>query len=338
MVVAYKNRRRDRGITFLGRQRKKTSRRRRPFFEILERRLMLTDVSGAVEGVWDLEGSPYRLVGNTTVEEGKTLTIEPGVQVTTSLYGGYYTYIYDFTVDGTLNVADASFTDYTELIVRDGGTLNMTEATLSGGNVSRGNSRVEFRAGASGQMTDSTFNIPVHQYSGSKASPLVSFSDNTFTDAYPVYTYGALVEEFYDNVFHSSGGRSRFVIQGGTLTEDSAWEVVGTASRYLINDHFTVASGTTLSIGENAEVWTSRYSSGVLYSNSRIYRFDVRGTVNATGAAFVGYTDLNVREGGTLNLTDTTVSGGDVRYEDSSVEFRAGSMGQESSIRSSCYP
>jgi hypothetical protein len=76
-------------------------------FEPLEPRLMLaTDVSGPVEGVWNLAGSPYRLVGDTTVEQGKTLTIEPEVQVTTKLFN-YDRNIYDFTIDGTLNVTDA---------------------------------------------------------------------------------------------------------------------------------------------------------------------------------------------------------------------------------------
>jgi hypothetical protein len=60
---------------------------------------------------------------------------------------------------------------------------------------------------------------------------------------HPVFTYGALVEEFtYDNTFNHAGGTSSITIQGGILTEDSAWQVAGTASRYVIADHFTVGS------------------------------------------------------------------------------------------------
>jgi hypothetical protein len=93
-------------------------------------------------------------------------------------------------------------------------------------------------------ITGSTFNIPVYQYSGTKASPLVSFSGNTFTTATPVFTYGALVEDFTDdNTFNHAGGTSSITIQGGILTEDSAWQVAGTASRYVIADHFTVGVG-----------------------------------------------------------------------------------------------
>ena len=52
-----------------------------------------------------------------------------------------------------------------------------------------------------GAITTSTFNVPVYHKSGTKAVPLVSFSGNLFQTTNPVYTYGALVEEFYDNTF-----------------------------------------------------------------------------------------------------------------------------------------
>ena len=40
-----------------------------------------TPVSGYVSGTWDLEGSPYIVVGGLLVDSGDTLTIEPGVTV-----------------------------------------------------------------------------------------------------------------------------------------------------------------------------------------------------------------------------------------------------------------
>ncbi|HEC04537.1 MAG TPA: right-handed parallel beta-helix repeat-containing protein, partial [Phycisphaerales bacterium] len=40
-----------------------------------------TEVEGEVSGVWDTDGSPYILVGNATVPEDESLTIEPGVVV-----------------------------------------------------------------------------------------------------------------------------------------------------------------------------------------------------------------------------------------------------------------
>ncbi len=70
------------------------------------------------------------------------------------------------------------------------------------------------------------------------------------------------------------------------------------------------------------EVHSKRYS-----SNDLIYDFNIDGTVNATGAAFVEYMDLNVRNGGVLNLTNTSVSGSNPENEDSSLSYASGSAG-----------
>lgn len=61
-----------------------------------------TTVSGSVEGVWTKAGSPYTFGGSVSVAQGKTLTIEPGVQVFTSFYGMF--------ISGSL-VANGSATD-----------------------------------------------------------------------------------------------------------------------------------------------------------------------------------------------------------------------------------
>ncbi|MDD5087180.1 MAG: T9SS type A sorting domain-containing protein [bacterium] len=54
-----------------------------------------TDVSGTVSGVWDIAGSPYRVLGDITVPTDHTLTITPGVQV---LFTGHY----KFNIYGTV--------------------------------------------------------------------------------------------------------------------------------------------------------------------------------------------------------------------------------------------
>ncbi len=43
--------------------------------------LSQTEVEGEVSGVWDTDGSPYVLIGDATVSEDDSLTIEPGVEV-----------------------------------------------------------------------------------------------------------------------------------------------------------------------------------------------------------------------------------------------------------------
>src|SRR4030042_1926314 len=40
-----------------------------------------TEVVGAVSGRWNLEGSPYLVVGSLFVRQGQSLTIDPGVEV-----------------------------------------------------------------------------------------------------------------------------------------------------------------------------------------------------------------------------------------------------------------
>jgi hypothetical protein len=70
------------------------------------------------------------------------------------------------------------------LIVRDGGTLNLTGTTLSGANVSRDNSRVEFQVGSSGTIRFSKFNIPLTIHS----SGTLSVHHNDFANATVVLT------------------------------------------------------------------------------------------------------------------------------------------------------
>ena len=54
--------------------------------------------------------------------------------------------------------------------------LNLTDVNISGGSRSYEDSWVRFSSGAMGSVTNSTFGIPLAQYSGSKAEPLVTFS------------------------------------------------------------------------------------------------------------------------------------------------------------------
>jgi len=277
--------------------------------------------------VWQVTGtaSKYVISDDFTVAAGTSLQITPGVQVSTNRYGvGDDDYIYSFDISGTVTAQGASFTGYTELRATSGGTLNLTGITLSGGGAEYESSRVIFQAGSMGTVTGSTFNIPVYQHTGTKAAPLVSFSGNTFTNATPIYTFSALVEDFYDNTFSYSAGISSITIQGGTLAEDVAWQANGTASRFVISDHFTVGAGISLQIAPGVQVSTLRYGTG---DDDYIYDFNVSGTLSVQDASFVGYTDLKISSSGALNLTGTTLSGGGAKYENSRVTIANGAGG-----------
>jgi hypothetical protein len=54
-----------------------------------------TPVSGNVSGVWDINGSPYLVMGDLTVPNNQTLEILPGVQV---IFQDHYL----FTVNGVV--------------------------------------------------------------------------------------------------------------------------------------------------------------------------------------------------------------------------------------------
>ena len=54
-----------------------------------------TEVSGIQSGTWNIEGSPYNVIGEIIVPSGEILTIEPGVEIN---FQGYY----KFTVQGNL--------------------------------------------------------------------------------------------------------------------------------------------------------------------------------------------------------------------------------------------
>ncbi|HPR18088.1 MAG TPA: right-handed parallel beta-helix repeat-containing protein [Candidatus Cloacimonadota bacterium] len=62
--------------------------------------LFATDVSGNQSGTWNLAGSPYHIVGEITVPDGQTLTIDAGVEVIA-------TGVYQITALGNIEAAGA---------------------------------------------------------------------------------------------------------------------------------------------------------------------------------------------------------------------------------------
>jgi len=117
-----------------------------PRLEPLEPRLLLTDVSGAVSGVWDVTTEPYRLVDTAYVPAGETLTIAAGVQqveginVSLNVNGGGTRQANGATFGGALNGID--------ITAYDGGTLELTNCTMAGG------SYVEYDSGSSGTLAE----------------------------------------------------------------------------------------------------------------------------------------------------------------------------------------
>jgi len=161
---------------------------RRPRFECLEDRRLLTDVSGYVSGTWNLAGSPYVLVGSVTVTSGTTLNIEPGVEVNTPDWPRY------FNVKGTMNATGARFTgNNTEIVAQSGGEVNLTGDSQVAGD------RVTYETGSRGSVLDSSFSSAQLQV----FSETVTIERNTFSDAAPAKMNASCVPKLYTSTFTS---------------------------------------------------------------------------------------------------------------------------------------
>jgi parallel beta-helix repeat protein len=101
---------------------------------------LATNVSGpiSVDTTWDIGGSPYIVVGNVTVMNGITLTIDPGVEVR---FDGNYSLSVDGTLDAigsnanmiafTSNSLTPAWNDWLAIFVNSTGTATMDYCSVS---------------------------------------------------------------------------------------------------------------------------------------------------------------------------------------------------------------
>jgi len=67
--------------------------------------------AGNVNGVWTIDGSPYIIDGEISIQQGDELTIEPGIQV---IFSGHY----KFNIYGRI-LAEGTATDSIVFIAQD---------------------------------------------------------------------------------------------------------------------------------------------------------------------------------------------------------------------------
>ena len=106
------------------------------------------DVSGHIteDTIWEDTSGPYLLVGDLWVDAGVTLTISAGVTVQNTNSN------YELMVYGTLTAHSATFEgNYNEIVVRDGGRLDLTDCTIPGANAS-----IVYQGGSTGTLDNVT--------------------------------------------------------------------------------------------------------------------------------------------------------------------------------------
>ena len=269
-------------------------------------------------GTWDLAGSPYILNGSITVPSGETLTIESEVEVQT------HSSLYNIYIDGHLQASDPNFTgSFTEIRVNSGGVLDLTNPTVENGSVL-------FYDGSGGSINGGDCGAYVKILGSS--SPIIS--NVTFTSSSPIYCPAEYFPEITDNTFDSANDATIY-IQGGTVNQDMTWGVMGSVNQYRIDADVTVAVGSTLTVGPDAQLTVYRDcdliidGSLIVSSGSRLYIYyssslTVNGSATITNAEWVKLFGLYTTYGGTssfiyvngdLTLTNTPVAyDNDKRY------------------------
>ncbi len=173
--------------------------------ELLERRLLLTDVSGHVsqDTTWNNTSKAYRVTADLHVDYGATLTISAGVTVTSSDPAN------NIYVDGDLDAEGATFElvgaggdQRTHIYVMPRGTLTVNGGTIQGpGHISVEGGAADFTDMTFNAASVSDMNLTYHLGSGVVArsilkevtvydTPTVAFIDDDFSSGM-LYTLGS---------------------------------------------------------------------------------------------------------------------------------------------------
>jgi hypothetical protein len=205
--------------------------------EELERRLVLTDVTGAilVDTTWTTADSPYVLTGDVFVRQGHTLNVEPGVVI-------------------------RSTTSANELVVSDdgsGGTLNLNG---SPGNTIQVQNSLVMGAAAGGAINGVNFTpSSAVTLNAAKGTPL-TIANSAFNGAVIVHP------EFVPNLpLNGNTFAPNTVVQliGNSVVDgDTTWPAIPNVSRYEIRnssnfnppESIYVRSGATLTIAAGVTV------------------------------------------------------------------------------------
>lgn len=277
------------------------TRRRRPLttspfrFEILEPRLVLTNVSGVLskDTVWTRAGSPYVLVGGgVIVNAGVTLRIESGVTVTS--VGP------DIQVRGTLSASGVTFSgDKLSITAFNKGSVGISGSTVSEGDV-------VFLSGSKGSVKATTF---AGESSLQLNTNAVTVAGNAFRGTRPAIVAPDLVGLLSTSAFT---GKDAVITVSGVTTKSGTLSPIGTVRHYAVSRlGVTVSAGTTLSVASGLTITSD--DGDILVKKT--------GTLTASGVTFVGAKmTVAAEDGGRIDVAAST-------FSDSVLKFARGSKG-----------
>ena len=278
---------------------------------------------GVVDGL-----DRYLLDGWLGFDEGASLCVGPGVTLQWADWGELQASPTGSTlaIEGTFTAENHDLSDVT-LIVRNGGTLNLTTCTLDG-------ATVRFEAGSAGALdgcsaADGAWTLGVASdavavtactdIGTATLSASATLTGNTIRDIH--FAGGAPTvsgNTFQDDVTITDPDVDPTGVSGNTFAGEQSWVGIqghldasrtlvafDTLDTYRLVGDLTVGPGAVLDLATGAWLetgWGSEVS------------LTVDGAFAATGLSLPTAT-LIVRNGGTLNLTTCTLDGATVRFE-----------------------
>ena len=257
----------------------------RPYSLLEKRQLLCTEVSSDISAdtVWSDEC--YEVVGSFDVESGVTLTISPGVTVSSDLN------IDDIIVQGTLVANDVVFIgNNNDIRAVDNGRVEIDGGSFSG-------ERIVYSNEARGSVSNVRFNSGLLAVAGN-----IALSDNTFAHENPIRINPQYASQLYNgNEFEVDA----IVDIEGDVSSNAELRAIPNLSRFHVTNNVEVDSGVTLTISPNVTVTT----------DLNIDDFVIRGTLVANDVTFTGSNnDIRATDNGRVNFNGGSFAGERIVY------------------------
>ncbi|MEW6557182.1 MAG: carboxypeptidase regulatory-like domain-containing protein [Elusimicrobiota bacterium] len=191
-----------------------------------------TDVSGSVSGNWTVAGSPYIVTGDITVENGTTLTIDPGVVVKFNTGTG-------MTIYGLLQAIGTADNPIYFTSVND----NSVGGVTGTGNPVVGSWKDIYFDSYNNDLSSCRLEYCIIKYGGGGSAGNIHICANYYNNAKPVISSCTVSNSSnYGIYMNRSGGKSAIpTISYCTIKDNSSYAI------YITCPHSSIFSGLTFS-------------------------------------------------------------------------------------------